>query len=48
MGDGARVGNGIISVDAIVAQYKASAKKGERLGKMIERTGLDPFTALAG
>lgn len=38
----------LATVDAIVAEYKATAKKGERIGKMIERTGLDPFRALAG
>lgn len=29
--------------DTIVKYYEAHAKKGERLGKMIERIGLDPF-----
>jgi NAD(P)H-nitrite reductase large subunit len=30
-------------VDQIVAFYQENANKGERLGKMIERLGLDPF-----
>ena len=29
--------------DAVVAFYEENAKKGERMGKMIERIGLDPF-----
>ncbi len=31
------------AVDKVIQVYKETAKKGERLGKMIERTGLDPF-----
>lgn len=31
------------AVKKIVEYYKTDAKKGERLGKMIERTGLDPL-----
>lgn len=30
-------------VDRIVDQYRASAKKGERMGKLIDRVGLEPF-----
>ena len=30
-------------VERIVAFYKDNGKKGERLGKMVERTGLEPF-----
>lgn len=33
------------AVDQIVAYYVANAKKGERIGKMIDRIGLDPFKA---
>jgi dissimilatory sulfite reductase (desulfoviridin) alpha/beta subunit len=31
------------AIDKTVACYQANAKKGERLGKMIERVGLTPF-----
>ena len=31
------------SIDTIVNYYKQNAKKGERLGKMIDRVGLEPF-----
>lgn len=31
------------AVDKVVQYYIANAKRGERLGKMIERTGLEPF-----
>jgi len=31
------------AVDKVVQFYIANAKRGERLGKMIERTGLEPF-----
>ncbi len=31
------------AVDRVIACYVASAKKGERLGKTIDRVGLDPF-----
>lgn len=30
-------------VDTVVNYYKDNAKKGERLGKMIERVGIEPF-----
>ena len=33
------------AVEKIVQCYEEAAKKGERLGKTIERTGLDPFKA---
>ncbi len=33
----------IAAVDKVIAYYTENAKKGERLGKMIERVGLDPF-----
>jgi NAD(P)H-nitrite reductase large subunit len=29
--------------EKVVAVYESGAKKGERLGKMIERTGMSPF-----
>jgi NAD(P)H-nitrite reductase large subunit len=36
--------DGILSAVAkVVDHYKSNAKKGERLGKMIERIGLEPF-----
>ena len=48
-----RIGNELISglddgdamsaVEKIVNYFRRSAKKGERLGKMIERVGLEPF-----
>jgi NAD(P)H-nitrite reductase large subunit len=31
------------AVDTIINYYAENAKKGERLGKMIERVGLEPF-----
>lgn len=31
------------AVDTIIMYYKENAKPGERLGKMIERVGLEPF-----
>ena len=31
----------IAAAEKVVEYYKENAKKGERLGKMIERTGLD-------
>ncbi len=31
------------AIDSVVAYYKENAKKGERLGKMIDRVGLEPF-----
>jgi NAD(P)H-nitrite reductase large subunit len=33
------------AVGKVVGYYRENAKKGERLGKMIERVGLDPFRA---
>lgn len=35
----------LAAIKAVVDTYVRDAKKGERLGKMIERVGLDPFTA---
>lgn len=31
------------AIDKVIAYYRDNAKKGERLGKMIERAGLEPF-----
>lgn len=33
----------LAAIDQIVARYQNQAKKGERLGKMIDRVGLEPF-----
>lgn len=33
----------LAAVDRVVAYYNDQAKKGERLGKMIERIGIEPF-----
>ncbi len=33
-------------VERLVAFYRDSGKKGERLGKMVARTGLEPFQEL--
>jgi NAD(P)H-nitrite reductase large subunit len=33
----------IAAVEKVVAYYSENAKKGERLGKMIDRVGLEPF-----
>ena len=33
------------AVDQVIACYREQAKKGERLGKTIERVGMDPFVA---
>ena len=33
----------VAAVEKVVKYYTENAKKGERLGKMIERVGLDPF-----
>lgn len=33
------------AIDKVVAYYRENAKKGERLGKMIDRTGLEGFKA---
>ena len=48
-----RIGNELITglddagalsaVDKIIDYYRLNAKRGERLGKMIERIGLEPF-----
>ena len=35
----------LVAVDRVVAYYNDQAKKGERLGKMIERVGITPFKA---
>ncbi len=34
------------AVEKVIAVYTDQAKPGERLGKMIERIGLDPFKAV--
>ena len=31
------------AIEKVISYYRDNAKKGERLGKMIERVGLDPF-----
>ena len=31
------------AIDKIIHHYAENAKKGERLGKMIDRVGLEPF-----
>lgn len=36
------------AVDTVIEYYKENAKKGERLGKMIERVGLEPFQEAVG
>lgn len=36
------------AVEAVVNYYKVNAKKGERLGKMIDRVGLTPFKEAVG
>jgi NAD(P)H-nitrite reductase large subunit len=36
------------TVDKVVACYQENAKKGERLGKLIDRIGLEPFKAAVG
>jgi NAD(P)H-nitrite reductase large subunit len=33
-------------VERLVAFYRDNGKKGERLGKMVARTGMEPFEAL--
>jgi NAD(P)H-nitrite reductase large subunit len=33
-------------IERLVAFYRDNGKKGERLGKMVDRTGLEPFEAL--
>ena len=34
------------AVDKVVVYYNENAKTGERLGKMVERVGLEPFKAV--
>lgn len=36
------------AVDKVIVCYRDNAKKGERLGKMIERVGLEPFREAVG
>jgi NAD(P)H-nitrite reductase large subunit len=36
------------AIDDVVMYYKDNAKKGERLGKMVERVGLEPFLEAVG
>ncbi len=36
------------AIDKVIACYRDNAKKGERLGKMIERVGLEPFREAVG
>ena len=38
----------LAAVDTVITYYKDNAKKGERLGKMIERVGLEPFAEAVG
>ena len=38
----------LTAVDTVIEYYKENAKKGERLGKMIERVGLEPFQQAVG
>ncbi len=38
----------LAAVDTVINYYKDNAKKGERLGKMIERVGLEPFAEAVG
>ena len=33
-------------IERLVAFYKENGKKGERLGRMVERVGMEPFQAL--
>jgi NAD(P)H-nitrite reductase large subunit len=35
----------LTAVESVVEAYRDNAKKGERLGKMIERLGLEPLRA---
>jgi NAD(P)H-nitrite reductase large subunit len=41
--DGLDDDQAMTAIEKAVNCYKENAKKGERLGKMIERLGLDPF-----
>jgi NAD(P)H-nitrite reductase large subunit len=53
VGASPRIGNELIdnlddkaalnAIDKVIAYYQENAKKGERLGKMIDRVGLDGF-----
>lgn len=36
------------AIDKVIVCYRDNAKKGERLGKMIERVGLEPFREAVG
>ncbi len=55
VGASPRIGNELIgslddkaakdAIDKVIAHYQENAKKGERLGKMIDRVGLDGFKA---
>jgi NAD(P)H-nitrite reductase large subunit len=38
----------LTAVDTVIEYYKENANKGERLGKMIERVGLEPFQEAVG
>ena len=38
----------LAAVDTVIGYYQDNAKKGERLGKMIERVGLEPFKEAVG
>lgn len=38
----------LAAVDTVISYYQDNAKKGERLGKMIERVGLEPFKEAVG
>jgi len=33
----------LAAIEKVIAYYKGNAEKGERLGKMIDRIGLEPF-----
>ena len=35
----------IAAIEKVIAFYVKEAQKGERLGKMIDRTGIEPFKA---
>jgi NAD(P)H-nitrite reductase large subunit len=37
----------LAAIDKVVAYYRENAKKGERLGKMIDRVGLEAFQRVA-
>jgi NAD(P)H-nitrite reductase large subunit len=46
--DGLDDNGALDAVDKVVAHYQENAKPGERLGKMIDRLGLDGFKAAVG